>query len=59
MNDEPTAAAAATKTPDGATAIQWLKDALHDASRSTHDHGHVDFWIARIKAGKVPVDDLG
>lgn len=58
MNDGPTAAAA-QKTPDAATALQWLKDALHEAARHTGDHGHVDFWIARVKAGKVPVDDLG
>ena len=46
----------ATKTPDAATALQWLKDALHDASRNTHDHGHVDWLIARAKAGKISID---
>ena len=46
----------ATKTPDAATALQWLKDALHDASRNTKDHGHVDWLIARAKAGKISFD---
>lgn len=55
MPDEKTAAAAA-KTPDAATALQWLKDALHEAARNTHDHGHVDWLIARAKAGKITID---
>lgn len=44
------------KTPDEATALQWLKDALHDASRVTHDHGHVTWLLARAKAGKIAID---
>lgn len=54
-NDTPEAAAAA-RTPDQATAQQWLKDALYEAKRHTNDHGHVDYLIARNSAGKITVD---
>lgn len=46
----------ATKAPDAATAHQWLTDALNDAKRATHDHGHVAWLIDRQNQSKIAID---
>ena len=53
---KPHPAEPSTKTPDAKTASQWLTDALNDARRVTHDHGHVEYLIQRHSAGKITVD---
>lgn len=55
-DNKPHPAQPSTKTPDAKTASQWLTDALNDARRNTHDHGHVEYLIQRQSAGKISID---